>query len=339
MISLATAIIIALTATAVIIKPVMRFFYKVGIVSLDLHKQNKPRLPSSGGSIVILGVLSGLLVYIGVQTFIYQNLSLSLYLLAAISSILIVTFSGLFDDLNVKSKPNLTKDGRNIKVGFPQLIKPLLVLPAAIPLMVINVGETTMSIPFVGDVNFGILYPLMVVPIGVVGASNMVNMLGGFNGVEAGMGFIYTLGLGLYALTHGNESAALLFLCTAAALLPFLKYNWYPAKILPGDSLTYLLGVIVAVGVIIGNMEKIGIIVMTPFIIQGILKFYSKFRLGEFVSDLGILQKDGTIRSKYNKIYSLTHLVMRLGNFRENQITLILISTQVIFTIIPFMIY
>ena len=316
----------------------MRFFRKVGIVSLDLHKKNKPKLPASGGSIVILGVLSGLLVYIGLQTFVYENYSISLPLFAAISSILIVTFSGLLDDLNVKSRPSFTKDGKNIKVGLPQLLKPLLVLPAAIPLMVINVGETTMTVPFIGDVNFGILYPLLIVPIGIVGASNMVNMLGGFNGLEAGMGVVYTFGLGTYALTHGNESVAIIFLATTGSLLPFLKYNWYPAKILPGDSLTYLLGVIVAAGVIIGNMERVGIIVMTPFIVQGLLKFYSKLRLGEFASDLGVLKNDGTVKPKYNKIYSLTHIVMRIGNFSEAQITLILILVQVIFTALPIII-
>ena len=338
MIPLVAAIIISLVTTTILIKPIMRFFYKVGLVSLDLHKENKPKLPASGGSIVILGVLAGMLVYIGLQTFIYRNYSSSLHLLVAISSILIVTFSGLLDDLNVKSKPRLTKDGKNIKVGIPQLLKPLLVLPAAVPLMVINVGETMMSIPFVGDVNFGILYPLMVVPIGVVGASNMVNMLGGFNGVEAGMGAVYTFGLGIYALTHGSGIATIIFFSTFASLLPFLKYNWYPARLLPGDSLTYLLGVIVAVGVIIGNMERVGIIVMTPFILQGLLKFYSRFRLGNFASDLGVLQKDGTIKPKYGKIYSITHIVMRLGNFREKQITLILILIQVAFTVLPFVI-
>lgn len=268
----------------------------------------------------------------GIQTFIYGNYSSSSYLLAAISSILIVTFSGLLDDLNVKSRPVVTKDGRNIKIGFPQWLKPLLVLPAAIPLMVVNIGETTMAVPFIGDVNFGILYPLLIVPIGIVGASNMVNMLGGFNGMEAGMGIVYTLGLGIYALMHGNEMAAIIFLSTFVSLLPFLKYNWYPAKILPGDSLTYLLGVIVAVGVIIGNMEKIGIIVMVPFILQGIWKTYHKFKF----SDLGVLQEDGTIKPKYKGVYSLTHLVMKLGNLKEYQIPLILIFIQIIFSIIPF---
>ena len=338
MFALIVALLTSLVTTYLLTPIIAKFLNRVGIVSLDMNKRDRPRLPSSGGICIAVGVLAGILVYTGLQTFVYGNYTLSLYLLTSVSSIVIVTFSGVLDDLNVKSKPVTTKDGKNIKVGLPQWLKPLLVLPAAIPLMVINVGETTLGIPLIGDINFGILYPLLIVPLGVIGASNMVNMLGGFNGVEAGMGLVYTLGLGIHALGQGSELAAVIFFTAFASLLPFLKYNWYPAKILPGDSLTYLLGVIVAAGVIIGNMERVGIIVMTPFIIQGLLKFYSKLRLGEFASDLGDLQNDGTVKPKYNKIYSLTHIIMRMGDFKESQVTLILILVQALFTALPFII-
>ncbi|MEM5830883.1 MAG: glycosyl transferase family 4, partial [Candidatus Aenigmatarchaeota archaeon] len=196
-------------------------------------------------------------------------------------------------------------------------------------------GETTMSLPFIGSVDFGIFYPLVIVPIGVVGASNMVNMLGGFNGLEAGMGLVYTSALGLYAYLYGNFIAATIFWITASALLALLKYNFYPAKILAGDSLTYTLGAIVACGAILGNMEKATVIVMLPFIIQGLLKFYSKFKLGYFASDLGILQKDGKIKSKYDKIYSLTHIAMKL-NLTEPQISIFLMIVQAVFALLPF---
>lgn len=338
MIPLLIAVVASVLSTYFITPLMIRFLSMVGIMSLDINKRDKPKLPSSGGICVALGILAGILVYTGLQTFFYGNTTLSLYLLASVSSIAIVTFSGFLDDLNVKSKPVVTKDGENIKVGLPQWLKPLLVLPAAIPLMVINAGETTMGIPLIGDVNFGILYPLLVIPLGVIGASNMVNMLGGFNGLEAGMGVIYTFGLGLYALIHGNEIPAIIFLSTAGALFAFVKYNRYPAKILPGDSLTYLLGAIVAVGVIVGNMERVGVIVMTPFIIQGLLKFYSKIKLKTFASDLGFLQRDGVIKSRYDKIYSLTHIPMKMGNFKEEQITTILVLCQIFFTSVPFIV-
>jgi len=335
------ALLISMVAsffTTFIITPqAIRFLWCAGIRGRDLHKKNKPLLPAGGGSSAAAGIIAGLLTYVGIQTFVYGAQAVSIYLLGVISTILIVTFVGLIDDINVRSMPVKTMEGRNVKIGLPQWIKPFLVVPAAVPLMVLNAGETTMAVPFIGNVNFGIFYPLFLIPIGVFGASNMINMLGGFNGLESGLGVVYTLSLGLFALLSGIEIAAVIFLVSFVSLLAFLRYNWYPAKILPGDSLTYLLGSIVAAGVIVGNIERAGIIVMTPFIIQGILKFYSLMKMKGFASDLGVLQKDGSIKSKYGKnIYSLTHVAMNLGRLSEKQIAIILICIQMVFSILIF---
>lgn len=255
----------------------IRFLKAAGIVGLDLQKRDRPQLATSGGICVAFGVLAGLLAYIGFQTFIFGAHVWLIPLLAVTSSVLIVMFVGLLDDLNVKSTRVNTKEGHDIRVGVPQWMKPLLTLPAAIPLMVISAGATTMTIPFVGPVDFGIIYPLLLIPIGIVGASNMVNLLAGFNGLETGMGIVYFLGLGISALLNDRIAGAVTFLVTVTALIGFIRYNWYPARILPGDSLTYLLGAIVASGVIVGNMEKNGIIVMLPFIIEFFLKLRVKF--------------------------------------------------------------
>jgi len=169
---------VSFLTTFIVTPQLIKFLYAVRVVGLDLHKKGKPKLPSSGGICVAAGILAGLLTYVGLQTFVYNEYTISIYLLAVIASILIVTFGGFLDDLNVKSKIVRTKDGKNIKVGFPQWFKPLLTLPAAIPLMVVKAGVTTMTIPIFGTINFGILYPLVLVPIGILGASNMINLLG-----------------------------------------------------------------------------------------------------------------------------------------------------------------
>jgi len=317
----------------------MEFLRAAQIVAVDLHKKDRPKLPASGGICVGAGILAGILFFVGVHTFsptLFSSDSQksSIELLAVISSILIVTISGLLDDLNVKTKAMQTKDGINVKIGFPQWVKPLLTLPAAVPLMVISAGTTKMALPFIGVVNFGDLYPLVIIPIGFVGASNVVNMLGGFNGLEAGMGVIYTLSLGFYALITGGIQAAVLLLTACAALLAFLRYNWYPAKILAGDSLTYLLGSLVAAGVIIGDMQKAGLIVMLPFIIEFVLKARSKFN----ASSLGKLRDDGKLDSPYGKkIYSWTHVLMNLDKLRERDVTVALIFIQVFFAALPFL--
>lgn len=152
--ALLSSVILSFITTFLLTPRIIDFLQAAQIVAVDLHKKNKPKLPAGGGICISAGVLTGILFFVGVVTFSYAapfsqgSQELSITLLAAVSSILIVTLSGLLDDLNVKAKAVQTKDGMNVKVGFPQWVKPLLTLPAAIPLMVIRAGSTTMTLPF-----------------------------------------------------------------------------------------------------------------------------------------------------------------------------------------------
>jgi len=114
--------------------------------------------------------------------------------------------------------------------------------------------------------------------------------------------------------------------------LALLYWNKYPAKILPGDSLTYLIGAVIVTVVVLGNMEKFGIIIFTPWIIEAFLKLRSKFR----ARSLGDLQPDGTVKAPYKKIYSLTHVVMKIRPFKEWQVAAILMALEVVFVVMAF---
>lgn len=331
------SVIAAFIATYFLTPYFIRYFKAIKLIGIDLHKKNKPVIPTSVGIPVTTGILAGLFIFIALETFAVKSLSAAnlTNLLAVITSIMIIAFVGIFDDLNISRRKVANGKGneKDIRVGLPQWLKPLLTLPAAIPLMAVNAGISTLNVPFFGSMNFGLAYPLFIIPIVVVIASNIINMIGGFNGVEIGMGLIYTFALGIFALGLGNFSAVI-FLVTFAALLGAWKFNFFPAKILPGDSLTYLLGAVVAAGLIIGNMEKIGIIVMIPFLTEAILKARSGFK----ASSLGKLRMDGKLDPPYGRnIYSLTHVIMNLGKFTENQIVLIMMLIQLVFAIIPFL--
>jgi len=313
-------------------KSLIRFFEENNIIALDLHKKEKPKVANSGGIPVSLSLMIGLMFFIAVQTFVFSVTDQIVYLFASVLTIILITIIGFFDDLN---RNDVVIGKRKIRKGLKKWQKPLFTIPAAIPLMVVSAGVTTMSIPFIGSINFGILYPLFLIPIGVVGAANAINLLGGFNGSEAGMGVVYCLSLGIYAILHNEIVSAAIFLSTLGALISFLKYNWFPGKILSGDSLTYCLGAVVASGVIIGNMERAGIIVMTPFIIEFFLKLRSKFK----ASCLGKLREDEKLDPSYGKkIYSWTHIIMNLGKLTEKQVSIILILIiQVIFSLLIFL--
>lgn len=327
---LIASFLISLITSLFLTKHLIKFFKKNNIIAIDLHKKNEPRVANSGGISVFFSLLFGLMFFTAIQTFVYDATNQLVYLFAAILTIFLVVIVGFFDDLN---SSEVVKGKRKKRIGLKQWQKPLLTIPAAIPLMAVKAGVTSMAIPLIGNVNFGLLYPLLLIPIGVVGASNVVNMFAGFNGSEAGMGVVYTLSLGVFAFISGEIVAAAILFATAGALIGFLKYNWCPAKILVGDSLTYCLGAVVASSVIIGNMERAGIIVLFPFIIEFFLKARSRFK----ASCLGKLRKDGKLDPPYGKkIYSLTHVIMNLGKFTEKQVAIRMIVLESLFCILLF---
>ncbi|MEK6907169.1 MAG: glycosyltransferase 4 family protein [Nanoarchaeota archaeon] len=315
------AAILAFVVTCVATNWLIRYLRRINLVVKDMNKKNTPLVPISGGLAVMSGIFLGLMFYIFFQTFYYKYTNTLIYLLAGLISILMITFVGFVDDIIIRK----SKDKSS---GLKQWQKPLLTLSAAVPLMVVNAGVTTMALPFIGRVDVGLIYPLIFIPIGVIGAANMVNMLAGFNGMEVGMGIIYTGMLGLYAFFNNREVAVVIALITLASLIAFYLYNKYPAKILPGDSLTYLLGGVIASIAILGNIEKAAIIASTPFFIEFVLKLRSKFKANSYG-----YYKNGKIRSYYNsKIYSIPHLLTRTGKYTEKQVFWFMIIVELIFS-------
>ena len=88
-----------------------------------------------------------------------------------------------------------------------------------------------------------------------------------------------------------------------AALAGFLFYNFCPAKVFPGDSLTYAVGSLIAIMAIIGNFERVAVFFFIPNIIEVVLKTRGKLAKHSF----GKPNSDGGLSLKYDKIYSLNH--------------------------------
>jgi UDP-N-acetylglucosamine--dolichyl-phosphate N-acetylglucosaminephosphotransferase len=257
----------------------------------DMNKRSKPLVAESGGIAVAVSIVLAILIYVFFKTFALKTETHLLEILTLIITLLFACFIGFVDDI------------LGWKKGLRGWQKILMTIPMAIPLMVINAGQHTML-----GINFGLLYPLILIPIGVLGATNGVNLLAGYNGLEAGLGAIIFAALGIISLTTGQPWLALIAGIVVLALLAFLVFNRFPAKVFPGDSLTYGLGALIACFAILGNMEKAALILFIPFIIEGVLKARSKFKAENF----GIPQKDGSLEPPYKQTYSLTHWMIRM---------------------------
>ncbi len=323
--------------TSILTPRIITVLKNIDVVGRDIHKKDKPQVAELGGFPVLLGFLTGILAYVGALTF-YLKLdgAITSRILAATLTIMIITLFGMLDDLTtllakrkIGGKINSEK-----KAGFKQSTKFLLPLFAAVPLMVVNSGVSSISIPFLGNVDLGILYPLLMVPLGIFGASNATNMLAGMNGLTAGLGAVLISALGAFAFLNGELVAAAIAFIFVAVLLGFLVYNWYPAKIFPGDSLDYTIGAVAATVAILGNIERFAIVAFIPWFIEFFLKARSRFKAESF----GILQSDGTLQAPYKEAHSLTHIIMNAGRFTEKQIVLILIGVEVFFAIAAFLV-
>ena len=207
-------LLISFFASFVLFPAMILRLRKAGIVGKNMNSKTKEEVPEMGGLVIVVGFGAGIFTLIALHTFLNMFTLVNLISIsAALSSILIVTLIGIFDDL----------------VSMPQQVKAFMPALAALPLIVIKEGSSFMNIPFFGMINFGLLYTLVIIPLEMTIAANAVNMLAGFNGLEIGMGIIVIGTLAIIAYLVGNVNVLVILLAAMGALLAALYYNWYPA--------------------------------------------------------------------------------------------------------------
>jgi len=264
----------------------------------DIHKKDQRKVAEMGGIVVLLGFLVGVMGFIALRVFILDANTNIAFILATLTAVLIAGIVGIMDDI------------LGWKIGLRQWQKPLLTVLAAAPIMAVNGGTRIMDLPFIGSIDLGIIYPLFIIPIIIAVTSNGFNMLAGYNGLEAGQGILILSTLGFFAYNTGQSWIAVLAICMVMALAAFWVFNTYPARIFPGDTLTYSVGALIGVVAVFANLEKILFILFIPYIIEFLLKLRGKFRKESFAN----IQEDGTLRPRHTKIYGLENLMVLILN-------------------------
>jgi len=266
---------------------------KVGLIWEDMNKKEHPKnVSGSGGLIVIFGFVLGVLSYIAIKTFVLKTNVTTIEIFTLISTILIAGIIGFVDDIFGW-----------VHGGLSAKIRIILLFFAAIPLMVINAGESIMM-----GIEFGLLYPLFFIPLGIIGASTSFNFLGRFNGLEASQGILILSALAIVTYFTENSWLSLISLCMIVCLIAFYIFNKYPAKVFPGDVLTYSIGALIATIAILGNIEKIAVFFFIPYIIETGLTVRGKLKKQSFAK----VNEEGGLEVPYEKFYSLTHISIYL---------------------------
>ncbi len=300
-------VLLSAILTALVLPKWIKKCQQVGLVWEDMNKYNHPKnVAASGGIVVVMAFVLSVLSYIAIRTFILGDSNgITIKIFSLLSVILILALIGLTDDLLGWKHNGLSKKTRLFTA-----------LMASIPLVVINAGESVVNVPFIGNMALGYIYPLILIPLGIAGAATTYNFLAGFNGLESGQGIIIVSFLSFVAYVTGSTWLALIGLLMVASLIVFYGYNKYPAKVFPGDILTYAVGAMIACMAILGNFEKIALFIFIPYVVEVILKVRGGLKKQSFA----IPNKDGSLELPYNKIYGLTHLSLWILKKFKNKV-------------------
>jgi UDP-N-acetylglucosamine--dolichyl-phosphate N-acetylglucosaminephosphotransferase len=291
---------------------------KKGLVGKDMNKREQPEVAEAGGIVAFVAFLLGMLV---IMNGYWSNGQFGFLLstIASIISLSIITAISYLDDVS------------GWKKGFVRWKKPLITIVAVIPLIPFLLER--MSVFVLGfQINLPwLFYPLIMVPVGFIVATNAVNLLGGFNGLETMLALIGIMTFSWF--TQGTEFFPIL-LVAASSLLAFLWFNRYPSIVFPGDTLTYFVGALFAVVAVMGNFQTIAILIMAPYILEGAIKsreIYYIYRTREIFKPecFGIPDKQNNLKPPYPQIWSLTHVAMKLirrvkGKCFENDVTVLI---------------
>jgi len=207
-------------------------------------KTHREPIPYLGGLAVFVAFLVGFSLFF----------ELDQQVLAILLGGTLIALLGLLDDLG-NLRPTTKLVGQSLAI--------LIVMKAGIAIKIVFLPPW-------------IAYPLSF--IWLLGMTNAFNIIDIMDGLAAGVGAVAGVFLFIVALSSGQDGAAYLTLALVGALLGFLRYNHYPAKIYLGDTgslfIGFLLGALGMIGIYArGNP----VAVLAPVLILGVPIFDTIF--------------------------------------------------------------
>ncbi|MGM0404589.1 MAG: hypothetical protein ACQEQM_00415 [Thermoplasmatota archaeon] len=297
------SIMVAFFVSLFITKWQIESFGHAGIDGTDMHKKHKPRIPEMGGLSAIMGFVIGLSLFLSDK----RGLNEPIFLTALIG-IIGAGLIGMVDDM----------------VRVRQRVKAFLPYLFTIPFGINMMGHPLEVFGFTIDNPYLIL---LIVPFGVTCAANASNMLEGFNGLGAGLSIIISTSLVILIYLQGGPDRGFYILFPLlGAVMGFGVFNLYPSLIFPGDTFTLFSGATIGIAAIISGLITPGIIMFIPMILEFFLKFKGGFKAENFARPDEI----GYLKSRNDKIESLTHILVKYFRLKEWQLVSIIWSIEIV---------
>ncbi|GKW44959.1 phospho-N-acetylmuramoyl-pentapeptide-transferase [Planococcus sp. NCCP-2050] len=217
----------------------------------------KTGTPTMGGLVYLIAIIATVLIVAMIADVLTAKVFVLLLVLFGFGLI------GFLDDfIKVVLKRNLGL------TSLQKLIAQIVI--AAISFFLLNgVGfDTAVSIPFTSiSLELSMVYVLFMI-FWLVGFSNAVNLTDGLDGLVAGTASIAFAAYGVLAIVQDEAGIAIFTFSVTGALLGFLVFNKYPAKVFMGDTGSLALGGALAMVSILLKQELLLLLIGLVFVIE-----------------------------------------------------------------------
>ncbi|MCX0390679.1 phospho-N-acetylmuramoyl-pentapeptide-transferase [Clostridium perfringens] len=213
----------------------------------------KAGTPTIGGLIFIFATIITMFIMVGNPT---DEAMIALYSFVGFG------FVGFLDDLLKIIK----KKNEGLTSGQKMIL--LLIVSGFLTWYAYKYIGTSINIPFLnGQINFGLFY-IPFVMFYFAGVTNAVNLTDGLDGLATSVTVLVTTFLGIISYNLGHISLAIFCVALAGALLAFLRFNAFPARVFMGDTGSLALGGAVAMVALILKMPLILVLIGIIYVIE-----------------------------------------------------------------------
>ncbi|MDH2457385.1 phospho-N-acetylmuramoyl-pentapeptide-transferase [Clostridium perfringens] len=213
----------------------------------------KAGTPTIGGLIFIFATIIIMFIMVGNPT---DEAMIALYSFVGFG------FVGFLDDLLKIIK----KKNEGLTSGQKMIL--LLIVSGFLTWYAYKYIGTSINIPFLnGQINFGLFY-IPFVMFYFAGVTNAVNLTDGLDGLATSVTVLVTTFLGIISYNLGHISLAIFCVALAGALLAFLRFNAFPARVFMGDTGSLALGGAVAMVALILKMPLILVLIGIIYVIE-----------------------------------------------------------------------
>ena len=131
-----------------------------------------------------------------------------------------------------------------------------------------KLGWTTILVPFVGNLEVGIVGMIIIFAFIVVATSNAVNITDGLDGLAGGLAMFSYGAFGIIALFQGNVLLFGFCMTVIGWLLSYVWFNVPPARFMMGDTGSFALGAGLGVVAMMTNSLLLLPIIGLPFVVE-----------------------------------------------------------------------